>query len=247
MMSSRNCSRGDVEICLVVKNTFYTLIPSSMPSRRSASCAAILLGRSTEVKLDAVSMMRVSRSPAIGCTDLVSYDPEDRSGEKKRCIALANLVPCPSNNLEHQDSSKWAEVGSDDCSTASISDSNCSGTSAHTSSASGSPRGRNVLVSSDPGVPWPATRRDRKLRHVVQARFCTMARQTQPIPSRGSKNHKIGLCRPCKLHFTPNGCTQGSKCNFCHFPHQQTSSMSRSQREREQSVLKLSLETLIVV
>lgn len=37
------------------------------------------------------------------------------------------------------------------------------------------------------------------------------------IPSRGSRNHFRGLCRPCK--FSPEECPDGEKCNFCHYPH----------------------------
>eukprot|EP00747_Dinoflagellata_sp_TGD_P216767 gnl/TRDRNA2_/TRDRNA2_89260_c0_seq2.p1 gnl/TRDRNA2_/TRDRNA2_89260_c0~~gnl/TRDRNA2_/TRDRNA2_89260_c0_seq2.p1 ORF type:complete len:274 (+),score=52.82 gnl/TRDRNA2_/TRDRNA2_89260_c0_seq2:33-854(+) len=41
----------------------------------------------------------------------------------------------------------------------------------------------------------------------------------QPLPTRGSKNHASGHCRPCKKAFTPEGCPAGEKCNFCHFSH----------------------------
>lgn len=37
--------------------------------------------------------------------------------------------------------------------------------------------------------------------------------------SRGSKNHFNGMCRPCKLCHTPEGCSNGASCNFCHFKH----------------------------
>lgn len=39
------------------------------------------------------------------------------------------------------------------------------------------------------------------------------------LPSRGSKNHTIGKCRPCALAFSATGCPRGSMCNFCHFEH----------------------------
>eukprot|EP00931_Biecheleriopsis_adriatica_P030096 TRINITY_DN17763_c0_g1_i2.p1 TRINITY_DN17763_c0_g1~~TRINITY_DN17763_c0_g1_i2.p1 ORF type:complete len:250 (-),score=18.53 TRINITY_DN17763_c0_g1_i2:127-876(-) len=39
-------------------------------------------------------------------------------------------------------------------------------------------------------------------------------------PSRGSKNHGKGQCRPCKLVFTPEGCARGAMCNFCHAFHE---------------------------
>eukprot|EP00811_Abedinium_folium_P027384 NODE_4146_length_1930_cov_8.556295.p1 GENE.NODE_4146_length_1930_cov_8.556295~~NODE_4146_length_1930_cov_8.556295.p1 ORF type:complete len:508 (+),score=15.58 NODE_4146_length_1930_cov_8.556295:127-1650(+) len=38
-------------------------------------------------------------------------------------------------------------------------------------------------------------------------------------PSRGSKNHAIGQCRPCRNFFKPGGCAQGAMCNFCHNSH----------------------------
>mmetsp|Transcript_10724 Transcript_10724/g.20796 ORF Transcript_10724/g.20796 Transcript_10724/m.20796 type:complete len:151 (-) Transcript_10724:247-699(-) len=39
------------------------------------------------------------------------------------------------------------------------------------------------------------------------------------IPSRGSKNHASGQCRPCWKYPTPGGCLHGEMCNFCHGPH----------------------------
>jgi hypothetical protein len=38
-------------------------------------------------------------------------------------------------------------------------------------------------------------------------------------PSRGSKNHELRQCRPCKDFNSPKGCTEGVMCNFCHFQH----------------------------
>jgi hypothetical protein len=38
-------------------------------------------------------------------------------------------------------------------------------------------------------------------------------------PSRGSKNHFEGKCRPCFAFNTPEGCPDGLLCNFCHYHH----------------------------
>mmetsp|Transcript_38865 Transcript_38865/g.61415 ORF Transcript_38865/g.61415 Transcript_38865/m.61415 type:complete len:425 (-) Transcript_38865:135-1409(-) len=39
------------------------------------------------------------------------------------------------------------------------------------------------------------------------------------LPSRGSKNHHLGQCRPCRAFMTSEGCSMGPLCNFCHFEH----------------------------
>jgi hypothetical protein len=41
------------------------------------------------------------------------------------------------------------------------------------------------------------------------------------VPSRGSKNHCIGKCRPCKHVQTGRKCAHGVLCNFCHMPHRE--------------------------
>eukprot|EP00931_Biecheleriopsis_adriatica_P030095 TRINITY_DN17763_c0_g1_i1.p1 TRINITY_DN17763_c0_g1~~TRINITY_DN17763_c0_g1_i1.p1 ORF type:complete len:232 (-),score=17.80 TRINITY_DN17763_c0_g1_i1:127-822(-) len=48
-------------------------------------------------------------------------------------------------------------------------------------------------------------------------------------PSRGSKNHGKGQCRPCKLVFTPEGCARGAMCNFCHAFHDDSQRQDVSQ------------------
>jgi len=45
------------------------------------------------------------------------------------------------------------------------------------------------------------------------------SRMSLGIPSRGSKNHAVHKCRPCKYVNTRAGCPHGVLCNFCHFPH----------------------------
>mmetsp|Transcript_83777 Transcript_83777/g.130709 ORF Transcript_83777/g.130709 Transcript_83777/m.130709 type:complete len:264 (+) Transcript_83777:68-859(+) len=41
------------------------------------------------------------------------------------------------------------------------------------------------------------------------------------MPSRGSKNHCLGKCRPCKFVQAGKECPHGVLCNFCHAPHQE--------------------------
>lgn len=48
----------------------------------------------------------------------------------------------------------------------------------------------------------------------MHARCCP-----QDLPSRGSKNHHAGLCRPCRAVSAVGGCPDGQSCNFCHFQH----------------------------
>jgi len=39
------------------------------------------------------------------------------------------------------------------------------------------------------------------------------------IPSRGSKNHHIGQCRPCSYLKRNLQCPDGNMCNCCHYDH----------------------------
>jgi hypothetical protein len=41
------------------------------------------------------------------------------------------------------------------------------------------------------------------------------------MPSRGSKNHRYGYCRPCKFVQAGKECPHGVLCNFCHAPHRE--------------------------
>jgi len=41
------------------------------------------------------------------------------------------------------------------------------------------------------------------------------------LPSRGSKNHVRGQCRPCIYFNTAKGCPNGILCNFCHCDHRE--------------------------
>lgn len=47
------------------------------------------------------------------------------------------------------------------------------------------------------------------------------------LPSRGSRNHFRGLCRPCK--FSPEECPDGEMCNFCHHSHGSGETTPRSE------------------
>jgi len=57
--------------------------------------------------------------------------------------------------------------------------------------------------------------------------------QADPAYSRGSKNHALGMCRPCRSFNSPEGCSKGVSCNFCHCPHDES-----SLQEVEQSLVK---------
>jgi hypothetical protein len=52
-----------------------------------------------------------------------------------------------------------------------------------------------------------------------------------PPPSRGSKNHMLKQCRPCRRLFTPGGCPDGALCNFCHYAHDVKDNKSEESRE----------------
>jgi len=56
--------------------------------------------------------------------------------------------------------------------------------------------------------------------------------QADPAYSRGSKNHALGMCRPCRSFNSPEGCSKGVSCNFCHCPHDEC-----SLQEVEQSIV----------
>jgi hypothetical protein len=48
-----------------------------------------------------------------------------------------------------------------------------------------------------------------------------MKRFRTGIPSRGSKNHSCGKCRPCNFLQEGRECPNGALCNFCHYPHRE--------------------------
>lgn len=63
------------------------------------------------------------------------------------------------------------------------------------------------------GNRTPGSRRSRRANKLKT--WCP----TPDVPSRGSKNHFQGKCRPCFAFTTPEGCPSGAMCNFCHFEH----------------------------
>lgn len=48
------------------------------------------------------------------------------------------------------------------------------------------------------------------------------------LPSRGSKNHFLGKCRPCKTFQMSGECIHGVLCNFCHMPHDHSACVEES-------------------
>lgn len=43
------------------------------------------------------------------------------------------------------------------------------------------------------------------------------------LPSRGSRNHFNGVCKPCREIQTTGVCSCGYMCNFCHYDHSNNS------------------------
>jgi hypothetical protein len=39
------------------------------------------------------------------------------------------------------------------------------------------------------------------------------------LPSKGSRSHAEGNCKPCSYVHTKLGCLNGQACSFCHIPH----------------------------
>eukprot|EP00928_Gymnodinium_smaydae_P078111 TRINITY_DN6175_c0_g1_i1.p1 TRINITY_DN6175_c0_g1~~TRINITY_DN6175_c0_g1_i1.p1 ORF type:complete len:189 (-),score=17.74 TRINITY_DN6175_c0_g1_i1:364-930(-) len=76
-------------------------------------------------------------------------------------------------------------------------------------------------------------------------------RMKNPLPSSGSRRdqsgswsvgsegHEAGLCQgPCRDLRSGRGCTFGSKCKMCHFPHPEVSSTSiRTKKSRAKKAL----------
>eukprot|EP00928_Gymnodinium_smaydae_P074285 TRINITY_DN5734_c0_g3_i2.p1 TRINITY_DN5734_c0_g3~~TRINITY_DN5734_c0_g3_i2.p1 ORF type:complete len:253 (-),score=27.53 TRINITY_DN5734_c0_g3_i2:221-979(-) len=62
---------------------------------------------------------------------------------------------------------------------------------------------------------------------------------TTELLSKGSANHHFGTCIPCQFMKTKIGCNIGRKCNFCHFPHEESTRNSlRKDRRRIKNQLK---------
>lgn len=54
---------------------------------------------------------------------------------------------------------------------------------------------------------------------------------TGRLPSAGSANHALGLCRPCAHSWKPGSCSKGADCAFCHLCGQAEFVMYRKQRK----------------
>eukprot|EP00929_Paragymnodinium_shiwhaense_P076515 TRINITY_DN39358_c0_g3_i1.p2 TRINITY_DN39358_c0_g3~~TRINITY_DN39358_c0_g3_i1.p2 ORF type:complete len:246 (-),score=61.11 TRINITY_DN39358_c0_g3_i1:122-859(-) len=52
--------------------------------------------------------------------------------------------------------------------------------------------------------------------------------------SKGSELHAEGGCRPCIFYRTPQGCTTGVSCSFCHFEHDLSSRKRPCKMKRQQ-------------
>lgn len=54
------------------------------------------------------------------------------------------------------------------------------------------------------------------------------------LPSVGSAFHVTNNCKPCLFtRKSPNGCTSGYECRFCHFPHEQLRKTRPCKTKRE--------------
>eukprot|EP00440_Ansanella_granifera_P076478 gb/GFBE01082991.1/.p1 GENE.gb/GFBE01082991.1/~~gb/GFBE01082991.1/.p1 ORF type:complete len:286 (+),score=54.63 gb/GFBE01082991.1/:1-858(+) len=62
-------------------------------------------------------------------------------------------------------------------------------------------------------------------------KHASKAKGNKKKPSKGSKNHHKGMCRPCRNFNTPEGCSQGYNCNFCHCYHEEPSEKALSTKE----------------
>eukprot|EP00440_Ansanella_granifera_P002003 gb/GFBE01002167.1/.p1 GENE.gb/GFBE01002167.1/~~gb/GFBE01002167.1/.p1 ORF type:complete len:176 (+),score=30.46 gb/GFBE01002167.1/:1-528(+) len=69
-----------------------------------------------------------------------------------------------------------------------------------------------------PPPPHPA--RDKSGHNKIREKL------TSEPPSRGSKNHHKGQCRPCKMYHSDEGCAMGQKCNFCHYTHDKETTLT---------------------
>mmetsp|Transcript_5453 Transcript_5453/g.8876 ORF Transcript_5453/g.8876 Transcript_5453/m.8876 type:complete len:329 (+) Transcript_5453:89-1075(+) len=74
-------------------------------------------------------------------------------------------------------------------------------------------------ASSTPGSVSPTRGRSPKKGRKGSKSLPMDASELDGLPSRGSKNHGKGQCRPCKNFNTANGCASGILCNFCHCDH----------------------------
>eukprot|EP00928_Gymnodinium_smaydae_P058318 TRINITY_DN4151_c0_g2_i5.p1 TRINITY_DN4151_c0_g2~~TRINITY_DN4151_c0_g2_i5.p1 ORF type:complete len:526 (-),score=59.58 TRINITY_DN4151_c0_g2_i5:209-1786(-) len=57
--------------------------------------------------------------------------------------------------------------------------------------------------------------------HTVDGSSRSFIGSTTEPSNPGSAQHHAGLCTPCRFKKTKTGCNIGSRCNFCHFPHEE--------------------------
>jgi len=57
---------------------------------------------------------------------------------------------------------------------------------------------------------------------------------SEEVPSIGSVLHAAGGCRSCHYFFSKQGCSNGRKCNFCHYRHQRKKSQRPPKPVREE-------------
>jgi len=60
---------------------------------------------------------------------------------------------------------------------------------------------------------------------------------TPEVPTMGSRNHRLGTCRPCAFFHT-KGCSSGADCEFCHL----CDSGEKKRRAKQRAVLRKGLE-----
>jgi len=56
--------------------------------------------------------------------------------------------------------------------------------------------------------------------------------QNEVVSNVGSSLHELGNCKRCLFVFSPDGCSVGALCTFCHIWHGRTSRPSKATRER---------------
>mmetsp|Transcript_182469 Transcript_182469/g.578247 ORF Transcript_182469/g.578247 Transcript_182469/m.578247 type:complete len:247 (+) Transcript_182469:75-815(+) len=56
--------------------------------------------------------------------------------------------------------------------------------------------------------------------------------QEKVVSNVGSSLHELGNCKPCLFVFSPDGCSIGALCTFCHIWHGRTSRPSKAKRYR---------------
>lgn len=87
--------------------------------------------------------------------------------------------------------------------------------------------------------PWPDTDDEgHRVAHsvVMQSLDSPVAKDEEPLPSRGSAGHKHFQCKPCAFYHD-KGCQNGFECTFCHL----CEAGEKRRRRKERSQVKGSL------